>query len=239
MTTPHNSAHRRNASVTGFFFITATVTAIVGMKLYDPILVDTDYLNTGIINSFQIVLGAIFESILAISAAGTAIMMYPYLRRSSESWGLGYVCFRLFEVVFILIGLLSMISIVTVNQIYIGPTHSDLDAFRTSANILKAIHDWTFVLGPHFMLGINTMIYSVIFFKSNIVPKSIAMLGITGAVLIFAGAILEMFAIISPIGAEIMVIALPVALYEMILAVWLIVKGFNLEPVIITRDANQ
>lgn len=237
-TTLYNSVHRRNASVTGFFFITATVTAIIGMKLYDPILMDTDYLKTGVISSFQIVLGVIFESILAISAVGTAIMMYPYLSRFNKSWGLGYVCFRLLEVIFILIGLLSMISIVTVNQIYISPTHSDLAAFRTAANILKIIHDWTFVFGPHFMLGINTLIYSLIFFKSNMVPKSISRLGITGGLLIFFGAILEILAIISPIGTKIIVIALPVAFYEMILAVWLIMKGFNLESLINNNDSD-
>jgi len=220
--------HKRNAIITGSFFIAATVTAIIGVILYDPILTDPDYLVTGVKNPYQIVLGAIFESILAISAIGTAIMMYPYLKKFNESWALGYVCFRLLEVVFILIGILSMISIATLSQKYINPTESDLASFQITATLLKTIHDWTFVFGPHFMLGINTLIYSVLFFKSNLVPKKLSILGITGALFIFAGANLEMFGIISPYGSEIIVIALPVALYEMILAVWLIVKGFNL-----------
>ena len=95
-------ADKKNAITTGVFFIAATVSAIIGLKLYDPILNNPDFLIIGVKNSSQIVLGAIFESILACTAVGTAIMMFPYLRKFNESWGLGYVCFRLLEVIFIL-----------------------------------------------------------------------------------------------------------------------------------------
>lgn len=235
MKTTDISTHKRNAIVTGAFFITATVTAIIGLKLYDPILLDPGFLKTGVINANQIILGAIFESILAISAVGTAIMMYPYLKRFNESWGLGYVCFRLIEVIFILIGILSMISIVTLSQEYINSTQSDLASFQTTAKLLKTIHDWTFVFGPHFILGVNTFIYSSIFFYSRLVPRKLSILGIIGAVLILMAAMLELFGIISPFGSEIIVMALPIALYEMILAGWLIAKGFNVEVIETTR----
>lgn len=229
MNTTDTKQHKQNAKVTGIFFITATVTAIIGLKLYDPILIHSDYLTGGEQNSYQIVLGAIFESILAISAVGTAIMMYPYLKKFNESWGLGYVCFRLLEVVFILVGIMSMLSIITLSQEFINPGTSEIQSFQTTAKLLKTIHDWTFVLGPHFMLGINTFIYSSIFFQSNLVPRKLSILGITGAILIFIGAVLEMFGVISPTSGLIIVIALPIAVYEMVLATWLITKGFNLD----------
>lgn len=229
MKTISTEKHKQNAKVTGIFFITATVTAIIGLKLYDPILLDSNYLVAGVQNSNRIVLGAIFESILAISAVGTAIMMYPYLKKFNESWGLGYVCFRLLEVIFILIGIVSMISIVTLSQEFINPATSEIQSFQTTAKLLKAIHDWTFVFGPHFMLGVNTFIYNSIFFQSKLVPRKLSILGMTGAVLIFMGAILEMFGLISPTSGLIIIIALPIAIYEMVLATWLIVKGFNLD----------
>lgn len=229
METINTKQHKQNAKVTGIFFITATVTAIIGLKLYDPILIHSEFLTAGVQNSNQIVLGAFFESILAISAVGTAIMMYPYLKKFNESWGLGYVCFRLLEVVFILIGIMSMLSIVTLSQEFINPGASEIQSFQTTAKLLKTIHDWTFVLGPHFLLGVNTFIYSSIFFKSNLVPRKLSILGITGAILIFIGATLEMFGLISPTSGLIIVIALPIAVYEMVLATWLIVKGFNLD----------
>lgn len=232
MKTINTSTHKRNAIITGAFFIAATVTAIIGVLLYNPILMDTEYLKTGVINSNQILLGALFETILAISAVGTAIMMYPYLKQFNESWGLGYVCFRVLEVIFILIGLLSMISIVTLSQHYVSSTESDMTSFQTAATILKTIHRWTFVYGPHLMLGVNTFIYSSIFFQSKLVPKRLSVLGMTGALLIFIAAILELFGVISPFGSEIILMALPIALYEMILAGWLITKGFTVEAIV-------
>ena len=222
-------ADKKNAITTGVFFIAATVAAIIGLKLYDPILSNPDYLVMGVKNSSQIVLGAIFESILACTAVGTAIMMFPYLRKFNESWGLGYVCFRLLEVVFILVGIVCMLSILSLSHEYINKTVSDTHSFQTTANILKTIHDWTFVFGPHFMLGINTFIYSVIFFQSKLVPRKLSILGIVGAILIFVGALLEMFGLISLYSGEIIVLALPIAIYEMVLAIWLIAKGFNLD----------
>jgi hypothetical protein len=220
-------ANQKDAIMIGVFFIVATLAAIIGLKLYDPILNNPEYLTSGIVKSGNIIWGAIFESILAFTALGTAILMFPFLRKHNEGWGLGYVCFRLLEVVFILAGIVCMLSIVVLNKEYMDSTNADVQSFQTSARILKTIKDWTFVFGPHFMLGINTFIYSLIFFQSKLVPRKLSFLGMAGAILIFSAAILEMFGIISQYSGEIIIMALPIALYEMILAVWLIVKGFN------------
>lgn len=220
-------ANQKDAKIIGIFFIVATISAIIGLKLYDPILNNSEFLTASIVHSEKIVWGAIFESILAFTALGTAILMFPYLRRHNEGWGLGYVCFRLLEVVFILVGIVCMLSILVLNKEYMNHANADVPSFQTSARILKTIKDWTFVFGPHFMLGINTFIYSLIFFQSKLVPRKLSVLGMAGAILIFSAAILEMFGIISQYSGEIIIMALPIALYEMILAVWLIVKGFN------------
>jgi hypothetical protein len=223
-------ANQKDAVIAGIFFIVATVSAIIGLKLYDPILNNPEFLTSGIVNSDKIVWGAIFECILAFTALGTAIIMFPYLRKHNESWGLGYVCFRLLEVVFILAGIVCMLSIVVLNNEYMHSTNAAVQSFQASARILKTIKDWTFVFGPHFMLGINTFIYSLIFFQTKLVPRKLSVLGMAGAILIFSAAILEMFGIISQYSGEIIIMALPIAVYEMILAVWLIVKGFNQRP---------
>lgn len=219
--------HRGNAIITGAFFITATVTAIIGLNLYDPILKNADSLSAASANSNRIALGATFELILTVANIGTGIMLFPFLRRFSESWALAYVCFRLLEVVFILIGILSLLSILTLSQEYEKNSGSELASIQTAANTLKTIHSWTFILGPHFMLGINTFIYSFIFYRSGLVPRNLAVLGLIGAVLIFIGAIQELFGIIPHFSAQIILFALPIAFYEMIFAVWLIVKGFR------------
>jgi len=217
---------QKNAITTGAFFITATIAAIIGLSLYDPILNEANTLAAASANSYQIELGALFELILAFANIGTGIMLFPFLRRYSESWGLAYACFRLLEVVFILIGIISLLSIVKLSQEYSG---SELAFLQTAAKTLKTIHSWSFILGPHFMLGINTFIYSYIFYQSGLVPRKLSILGLGAAILIFIAAVQELLGYIPHFSAQIIPYAFPIAIYEMILAVWLIRNGFNLE----------
>jgi hypothetical protein len=221
------TTHRRDAGIAGAFFITATVTAMIGITLYNPILKNAESLVAASENANQIALGGLFELILAIANIGTAIMLFPFLRRYSESWGLAYVCFRMLEVVFILIGILSLLSLLKLSQDN-GDT-SGLVTLQVAANTLKTIHSWAFILGPHFMLGVNTLIYSTIFYRSGLVPRNLSILGISGAVLILTGAILELFGIIPHFSMQIIFLALPIAVYEMVLAARLIRKGFSLQ----------
>jgi len=219
---------QKDAITTGAFFITATIAAIIGISLYDPILNDSNTLSAASANSNQIELGALFELILAFANIGTGIMLFSFLRKYSESWGLAYACFRLLEVVFILIGIISLLSIVKLSQEYTG---SELASLQAAARTLKTIHSWSFILGPHFMLGINTFIYSYIFYQSGLVPRKLSILGLGGAVLIFIAAVQEILGYIPHFSAQIIPYAFPIAIYEMILAVWLIRKGFNLEMI--------
>jgi hypothetical protein len=108
---------------------------------------------------------------------------------------------------------------------------TDIASYQASGTLLKAIHEWTFLLGPNFMLGINTMMYSYIFYKSKLVPRFIPILGMTGATLIFICAFLVMFGVIEQVSLWGGLLAIPVAANEMILAVWLIVKGFNVSAI--------
>ncbi len=218
---------RTNAIFTGIFFIAASLTAIVGLLLYNPLLANTDYLNAGASNSSQIILGAFFELFLVVSNIGTAIMLFPYLRKYNERLGLGYLCFRFIESVTILIGIVSVLSLLTLSISFTGDSTADIKTYTSIGISLKAIHDWTFTIGPNFFLGINTFIYSYTFYKTGLVPKILATIGITGAILIFITAFLKMFGVIMEFSTAVVILALPVALYEMILAVWLILKGFN------------
>lgn len=223
----HIDSNRRNEKITGVFFIAATIAAITGVKLYDPVLKNTDFLSAAGHASSQIALGAAFELILACSAVGTGIMLYPYLKRYSESWGLGYALFRLLEVVFILIGVISMLSIVKISHESVNSSGQELLFLQASGNLLKTIYSWAFVLGPHFMLGINSFIYSSIFYQTKLLPGTLSFVGMLGAVLIFLAAVLEIFGVIPHFSPQIILLALPIAVYEMVLASWLILKGFS------------
>lgn len=222
------NTNKKSALIVGILFILAAVTAIIGLILYDPILNGPDYLKKGSQHANQVILGALMELILVVSAVGTATTMFPLLRKYNETIALWHVCFRFLEAVIITIGIISVLSLLTLSREFAAAADPDIASFQASGILLKAVHDWTFLLGPLFMLGINTMMYSYIFYKTKLVPRFIPILGMTGATLVFICALLVMFGVIQQVSVWGAILALPVAANEMILAVWLIVKGFNL-----------
>jgi hypothetical protein len=215
------------SKLVGILFILAAVSAVAGVLLYEPILKGPHYLIKGSQHANQVVLGAVMELILVISAVGTATLMFPILRKYNETIALWHVCFRFLEAVVITIGIISVLSLLTISQEYVAGGFTDIAAYQVAGTTLKAINEWTFLLGPNFMLGINTIMYSYIFYKTKLVPRFIPILGLTGGTLVFICAFLVMFDVIEQVSLWGGLLALPVAANEMILAVWLITKGFN------------
>lgn len=233
------NSNKKAARLVGILFILAAVTAVIGLLLYDPILNEQDYLTAGAEHSRQVVLGAVLELILVVSEVGTATTMYPILKKYDGTIALWHVCFRFLEAVLIIIGIISVLALLTLSQEYIAGGAQNSSVFEANGTVLKAIHEWTFLLGPNFMLGINTMMYSFIFYKSKLVPRFIPIIGMTGAALVFTCSILVMFDVIEQVSVWGALLAMPVAANEMILAVWLIAKGFNDTPLLKIINEKQ
>ena len=217
---------QRTAKIIGVFYILAAVTSIIGLLLYQPIL-GPDYLVKGAANANYVILGAFFELILVVSAIGTAVGLFPFLRKYNEHIALGYFSFRFLEAVLITIGIVSVLALLTLSQSFVAAGALNIASYQAVGTALIAIHNWTFMLGPNLMLGINTFLYSYLLYISRLVPKPIATWGLIGATLIFLAALLEISGIILQVSAWGGILAIPVATFEMILAVWLIFKGFN------------
>lgn len=230
--------HRADAIITGVFFIAAAATSIIALKLYQPAIIGDDYLIQASRHAQPVIMGALHELLLVATASGTGIMLYPYLRRYNEQMGLAYFCFRLLEAILILIGTLSVLAIVSLSKAYAAHPAADVGAYKAVGTALIAIHDWTFMLGPNFMLGINTFIYSYVFFKSRLIPRTLSVIGIVGAIMIFIAAHLEMFGAMQQLSVGGVVMAIPIFIYEMSLAIWLIVKGFNKNAVAKLNNAG-
>lgn len=221
------NSNKKAAKIVGVLFLLAAVTAVIGLNLYDPILKGADYLIKGSEHANQVLLGALMELILVASAIGTATTMFPILRKYNETIALWHVCFRFLEAIVITVGVISVLSLLTLSREFVAAGAPDSTSYQASGVLLKAIHDWTFMLGPLFMLGLNTIMYSYIFYKTKLVPRFISILGMTGATCVFICALFVMFGVIEQISVWGGILALPVAANEMILAVWLLVKGFN------------
>lgn len=219
------SFNKSNAKITGWLFIVAAVSSIIGLKLYDPILSDNNFIVSANNHYNQIIFGAINELILVVSATGTGIMLYPLLKRYNESMGIGYLSFRMLEAVFIIIGLLSILTVLSISESYVDGAITDKANAQNLGLSFISLHKWTFMLGPNFMLSINTFIYSFVFYKTKIIPSNLARLGLLASFLIMTAAILELFGVIQQISTWGILLALPIALYEMTLAIYLITKG--------------
>ena len=146
---------KRHAVITGLFFITATVTAIIGLVLYKPVIDAIDPFAAARMHAGRIGWGAFFEALLALANCGTALMMLPVLSMVSKRLGPAYVVFRSLEVVCIIVGAVSMLALASIA----GSLEPNAAGAQAVGHALIAIHDWTFVLGPHFLLGVNTLIY--------------------------------------------------------------------------------
>ncbi len=221
------NSNRKTAMVAGTLFIIAAVTAIAGLIMYDPILNDSDYITKANTNEPQVLWGVFFEIILAFSVIGTSITLFPVLKKYNESLAIGTVCFRVLEATLIIIGILSLLTIVTLNHSFLNENNPNISAYLIASKLLLAIHNWTFLYGPNLALGPSTLMTGYLLYKSQLVPRSVSILGIIGGSLISVCALLVTFGAFNQLSFWGMLLAVPVFIYEMSLAVWLLIKGFN------------
>ena len=222
---------RRIAIVAGVFFIVAAVAAIVGLALEGPVLNDPRYIVGGSGDDTRVIVGAFFEVILVISVIGTAVTLFPIVKRQNEGIALGYVAGRVVEAVVIVVGIISILSVVRLRQSFTGAAGADAVSLVVVGKSLVAIHDWTFLFGPSLAIGVNTLLLAYLMYTSRLVPRVIAVVGLVGGPLIFASGTAEMFGLYKQISVWGSIGAIPVFAWEMSLAVWLIVKGFKPSPI--------
>jgi Domain of unknown function (DUF4386) len=221
---------RTIAVLAGVFFIVAAVAAIFGLALYHDVLHDPNYVVTGSAADLSVRLGAFFEVILAISVIGTAVTLFPVIRKQSEGVALGYVAGRVVESVVIVVGIISLLSVLTLRQEFAGTSGANGASLVTVGKALVAVHDWTFLFGPNLALGVNTLLLASLMFRSGLVPRLIAVVGLIGGPLIFISGTAVLFGFYTQVSFWGVITAIPVFAWEMSLAVWLIVKGFTPSP---------
>jgi hypothetical protein len=219
---------RRTARVTGALFIITFVTAIpAALLLYTPVLDDASYV-VGAGADTGVALGAFLEVLLIIANVGTAVALFPILKRQNEALALGYVTARLVECTFIAIGIVSLLAVVTLRQDFAGVAGADANSFVTAGTSLVAVHDWTFLLGPGFIVGVgNGLILGYLMYRSGLVPRGMAMLGLVAGPVLCAGGIAALFGVIEPDSALKSLAAAPEFVWELSLGIYLLVKGFR------------
>ena len=217
------------ARVTGVLFVITFITSIPAYFFYVPVLDDPRYI-VGAGADSSVALGALLELILIIANIGTAVVLYPVVKRVNEILALGFVTARVIESAFIAVGTLSVLSLMTLRQE--AAAGADAGSLLAVGQSLVAVHDWTFLLGPGFVVGIgNGLILGYLMYRSALVPRGMAMLGlIAGPVLLarFVGILFGVFEPMSMLGGLMVV---PEFIWELGPGIWLIVKGFNASAV--------
>jgi hypothetical protein len=229
------SPSRRTARIAGLWFIGTFVFSIPAVLLYDPVLNDTDYiLESGF--DTRISLGALLEILLAIANIATAVVLFPILRRVNEAVSLGYVALRIVESTIIVLGLISLMSVVTLRD-DLGGAGGDSESLEIAGRTLVAFHDWTFLLGPQFCAGFGTgLLLGYLMYKSGLVPRRVTLLGLIGGPLAFLGGALVLFGVLEQPSAGLFVLTGPEIAWELFLGIYMTFWGFRPAPVATEYD---
>jgi hypothetical protein len=220
------------ARATGVLFLITFVTSIPALLLFNPILKDNGYTTylTGAGADNQIFLGATLELILILANVGTALVLFPILKRQNEILALGYVAARVVECVFIAVGILSVLAVVTLRQDAAG---ADAATLGVVGQALVAVKDWTFLLGPGFIVGVgNGMILGYLMYRSALVPRRMAVFGLVGGPLVCLSGLLVLFDVIGLGSSAQFIFTIPEIIWELSLGIYLTVKGFKPAPII-------
>ena len=229
---------RRTAVVVGVLFLITYITSIAAKFGFYPPLFDGDYI-VGAGADTRVLWGAFAEMILIVANIGTAVALYPVLKRQNGGLALGFVTARVMESVFIAVGILSVVTIVTMRQDLGGAEGADAAALSTVGDALVALQEWTFNLGPGFVVGVgNGLILGYLMYRSGLVPRGMAVLGLVGGTLICLSGTAVIFGVFEAGSAMQLVATVPEFFWELSLGIYLIVKGFKPSPVTAGMDAR-
>jgi hypothetical protein len=221
---------QRAARIFGVLFIITFLTSIPALALFQPVLDDPAAYIAGDGKDNQIYLGALLEFLLILANVGTAVVVFPILRRQNELLALGYVAARIIECVFLAAGIIFVLGVVTLRQD--SPDAADL------AVSLAALKDWTFLLGPGFVVPFgNGLILGYLMYTSGLVPRRMAWLGLIGGPLLLIGNIGVLFDAWDQTGL-VSILVVPEFVWELFLGIYAAVWGFRKDSPILSPSAR-
>lgn len=218
------NSNRKTARIVGILFLTATIAGTLGVvflgSIYDP-----DYLTKVSANENQVLIGALLALIMGAAVVGIPVMMFPIFKKHNESIAIGYVGARIIEAVIFVAAAISWLLLLTLSQEFVKAAAADASYFQTFGTLLLAAGDWTHV-PVDFAFGLGALMFYYLLYQSKLIPRFLSVWGLIGGTLMLAAGLLGMFGL-NPFSTISIFLNLPIAVNEMVLAVWLIVKGFN------------
>ncbi len=222
---------RNNARAAGIFYLLTFVSSIPALILLGPILNDAHYV-TGAGQDTRVVWGCLLDTVNALTAIGSAVALYPVVKRQNGSMALGFVTSRMVEAAVIMIGVVSLLAVVTMRQDFTG---GDAASLTVTANALVDVRNWTFLFGPCLMPAINAVLLGTLLYRSRLVPRIIPTVGLIGAPLLLGAFLAVAFGGIEQVSAISFFATLPVAAWEFAVGVWMTFKGFSPSSPVLPR----
>ena len=217
---------QRIPRVTGLLFIATFITSIAARLLFMPLWGDAGSIFGG--SDTRIYVGAVLEFLLVVTNIGTAVVLYPVVKRQSEIGAIGYVTARVMECAVIMIGLLSLLSVVTLRQDFAGAAGTE-----ATAGSLVATYKWAFLFGPGLIAGVaNGLILGYLMYRSALVPRRMAMLGLVGGPMLIVAFALVLFGVIETGSSWQFLLSAPEIAWEASLGIYLAWKGFKTTKII-------
>lgn len=221
---------RRTAFLAGALYLVTFVTSIPAVVLLDPVLSDPGYV-LGAGADTQVLLGALLDVGNAVACVGTAIVLFPVVKRQSETLALGFVTARVIEAAIILIGVTSLLAVVTLRQEAADLPGADPGALVPVQAALVAVRDWTFLLGPGVVPVANALLLGTLMYRSRLVPRAIPLMGLVGAPLLLTANLATMFGLNDQLSLPSAVAVAGIFFWELSLGLYLVVKGFKPSPI--------
>jgi hypothetical protein len=222
---------RKTALVAGVLYV-ITFVSIPTLVLYGPVLGDPNYI-VGPGPDTAVIIGAILEVIVALAGVGTAVALYPVVKRQNEGVALGFVGSRTLEGAAIVAGVVSLLSLVTLRQAGAGANAA------ATGQALVAQYNWFFLLGQSLMPVLNALLLGSLLYRSRLVPRVLPVVAFIGAALLLVSDVAVLFGAWDRISAPSGLLALPIALWEFSLGIYLIVKGFKPSPITAGMTASS
>jgi hypothetical protein len=221
------NTNRKAAIIVGILFILGFA-GVFSPVFVKPILDDPTYLIKLTENKNQVMVGALFELIMAFACAGIAIGLYPILRKHNEFLALGAVGFRIIENIFQIVATLCLLLLLTLSQEFVKSGALNASNFQALGALLLAVRFWAPLVLAQIGFCVGALMYYYVFYQSKLIPRWLSGWGLIAITLQLVSAFLIMFLRINPFsGSPILLLSIPIFFQELTLAVWLIVKGFN------------
>jgi hypothetical protein len=215
---------RKTALVAGVLYLVTFVGSIPALPLYHNILHNPRYILGGASDT-GVLWGAVGEVICALAGIGTAVALYPVAKRHSQTAALGFATSRVIEASMIFVGVLSVLSLVTLHKA--GASGADAGSMVSTGRSLVALHDWTFLFGPGVMPAINALCIATVMYRTGLIPRLIPTIGLIGAPMLLAAAVAILFGAFAQVSTWSALAAFPIAAWEFSFGVWMTFKGFK------------